>query len=283
MNLIAIDAGNTRLKWAIYGGDNAADVVARGALATQEAHAAEHLMEEWRAYEISDAIVSNVAGAAIRGAIANALSAPMRNGVAPIFIQSESACCGVRNGYAVPAQLGTDRFAALIAAFHARVALTGGTAKHQLVIMAGTALTIDALTREGEFLGGVIVPGPTLMRQSLNHNTAQLPAQAGQHERFPTSTQNAIATGAIEAAVGAIARMHDHLAHRVNAAVNDIAAIGSGGAIADLAPHLPFAVAINDNLVLDGLVEMWRNANSSSRREAGNLMLAAANPAKRKQ
>ena len=122
--------------------------------------------------------------------------------------------------------------------------------------MSGTALTIDALNAEGVFLGGIIVPGLALMRGALNRGTAQLPLDAGAHQVFPCNTQDAISTGSIEACSGAVQRMHAQLWAQTAARPHCVA---SGGAIQAMAPHLPFPVTINDNLVLDGLREIALN------------------------
>ena len=68
-------------------------------------------------------------------------------------------------------------------------------------------MTIDALTADGEFLGGLILPGPELMAEALATGTAGLPRQPGQFEVFPTSTANAIFSGALQAVCGAIERI----------------------------------------------------------------------------
>jgi type III pantothenate kinase len=253
MKLLAIDAGNTRLKWAIRKGDAWA---AQGSLATADAKKLSHLLAAWKDAAFERAIVSNVAGPSVRDAIESALA--QRN-VGATFIASEAERCGMRNRYAQPSQLGTDRFAALVGAHK----MCMQNPVHQIVAMAGTALTIDALTKDGEFIGGVIVPGPTLMRQSLNHGTAQLPADTGRHELFPRNTANAIATGAIDAAVGAIARMHNRLAQHAGVPPREVRLIASGGAMSALVPHLldfAFNMTINDNLVLDGLAALWNGA-----------------------
>jgi type III pantothenate kinase len=65
----------------------------------------------------------------------------------------------------------------------------------QIVVLAGTALTLDVLTETGAHLGGLIVPGPSLMRASLSRGTAQLPLVATSALDLGRSTQAAIAAG----------------------------------------------------------------------------------------
>jgi type III pantothenate kinase len=160
------------------------------------------------------------------------------------MIRSEASQLGVTNAYRDPSQLGSDRWASLLAAH----AFGGG---HKLVVNAGTALTIDALTADGRFLGGLIVPGAALMRRSLDRGTAGLRLTEGEFHDFPRATPDAITSGAIQACVGAVARLRDAMARGGTAPE---AIVLSGGAAAEIADHLPIAVELRENLVLDGLV-----------------------------
>ncbi len=74
---------------------------------------------------------------------------------------------------------------------------------------------------------------------------------------FPQGTADAITSGAIQACVGAVARLGAELAAR-NCPVGRI--ILSGGAAGEIAAWLPYPVIHQDNLVLDGLLAIARNA-----------------------
>ena len=126
---------------------------------------------------------------------------------------------------------------------------------NKLVVNAGTALTIDALRDDGTFLGGLIVPGPALMRSALNRNTAGLRLTEGAFEPLPKSTPDAITTGSIQACVGAIERTARALEGQGHAAVHVLL---SGGAAGEIAGHLPLAHDIRENLVLEGLALIAR-------------------------
>lgn len=238
--LLAIDAGNTRIKWGIRRGDAWAQ---RDSLPTAEAaRLADRLEASPRPQR---AIATNVAGAQVESQLENACR---RLGVPLLMVRSERERLGVTNGYGEPSQLGADRWAALIAAHHLR-------AGHKLVVNAGTALTIDALAGDGRFLGGLIAPGPALMRRSLDRGTAGLRLTEGAFHDFPRSTPDAITSGAIQAGVGAIVRMRDAMASQ---ALAPGIVVLSGGAAPELAPHLPLEFAIHENLVLDGLALLAR-------------------------
>lgn len=234
-SFLVIDAGNSRIKWGVHAGGG---LVKTGAVATARA---DSLAGEWTAIPaLARALASNVAGTMVAAELERACAG---RGIALAMIKSEAAELGVTNGYAVPGQLGSDRWAALIAAHR-----TGPG--HKLVVNAGTALTIDALTADGRFLGGLIVPGPALMRACLDHGTASLRLTEGAFHAFPASTPDAITSGAIQACAGAVERMRDAMAGH-GAAPSQI--VLSGGAAPDLASHLPIAVAFRENLVLEGL------------------------------
>ena len=236
MMLLAIDAGNTRVKWGVHDG---ARFVATGRVPTGEAGS---LAASWCGVPQAErAIASNVAGDAVAGLLQGACA---QRGIGLQVIRSEAQRLGVTNSYAEPAQLGSDRWASLIAA-HA----TGPG--HKLVVNVGTALTIDALTADGQFLGGLIVPGPALMRRSLDRGTAGLRLTEGEVRDLPRSTPDAITSGAIQACVGAVARLRDAMAERGSAPERIVL---SGGAAGELAPHLPIPFALHENLVLEGLV-----------------------------
>jgi type III pantothenate kinase len=238
--VLAIDAGNTRVKWGLRAGDG---WVARGAIATAEAA---KLGSDWPPFPAGTrASGSNVGGPEVQRFVHEACA---RHGLTLSLIASRREQLGVTNGYRDPGQLGTDRWAALIAAHEA-------SPLHQLVVNAGTALTVDALRADGFFMGGIIVPGPALMRRSLDAGTAQLRLTEGAFDPFPKSTPDAITSGSLQAAVGAIERMREAMA-AAGCAPERI--MLSGGAAPALGAHLPMPLTLNDNLVLDGLVLIAR-------------------------
>ena len=252
--ILAVDAGNTRVKWGIHDGREWF-MRASFATAAREETAFSHLPPD---PQVDRIVVSNVAGKSVGERIKDAL---YRVGPPIEIIESKAEQCGVISRYDAPDALGTDRWAALIGAFNADTAIAVPRRAPQplLVVMAGTALTVDALTAEGVFLGGVIVPGLTLMRAALHHGTAQLPATPGEYQTFPRNTMDAISAGSVEASAGAVQRMFTHLSAESGAMPH---CIGSGGAIHIIRAHLPFPVTINDNLVLDGLVHIARKTRA---------------------
>lgn len=235
---LAVDAGNTRIKWGLA---NGADFNVVGALPT--AHA-ETLVEAWRDLPLAGArvVVCNVAGEAAAEAIAGAVAGVQAHGV---WFASVEQRAGVSNGYDRPGQLGADRFAALIGA-RARC----DTAC--IVVNAGTAVTIDALDAHGRFLGGMILPGFVTMHDALERRTAGLAARTGRYQPFPRNTADAMTTGAIDAITGAAARFARRLAEVDGA--GEVPWFVSGGSAPVLQPGLPPQARVVEHLVLEGLL-----------------------------
>ena len=246
MSLLLIDAGNTRIKWAI-----AAPGAALGAWTLLDAvsHAGlDGAADAWRKAGVTRALVSNVAGAALRERIAQALP----TGIAVEWFASTAERAGLHNGYRNPGQLGCDRFAAAIGA--------RALAPRQNLIVAtcGTATTVDAVSADGLFVGGMILPGLALMASSLASNTAQLPqvVPGAVPALFGDNTNDAILSGVLSAQAGAI--------ERAVAGHGASSCIVSGGAAPTIAPALKVAHRVVDNIVLVGLqaATAWREGEA---------------------
>ena len=250
--ILAIDAGNTRIKWGLHDGR---DWAIRDVVDIANAEGSRAFRDLQAATVVDQIVASNVAGSSVQAMIVEEL----RTFGKPIsFVRAEARQCGVVNGYDNPMQLGSDRWAALIGA-HTAASIAP---RAQLVVMAGTALTVDALTADGRFLGGIIVPGLQLMQRALHRGTAQLPSTTGLHQIFPTNTANAVTTGTMLASAGAVQRMHAQFADQIGEMPY---CVGGGGSIDMLAPHLSFPISINDNLVLDGLLVIARTLQTLTR------------------
>lgn len=234
--ILCLDAGNTRLKW---GARDGATWRAWGACVHADCVGLVAGLPEG----IEHIIACNVAGGEVAQRI-EVLAAML--GVPLEWFRSSASCCSVTNGYDNPAQLGTDRWAALIGA-------RGMHAGDALVVMAGTATTIDMLDADSRFRGGLILPGLDLMRQSLARNTAGLPEARGTYSDMPTNTDDAIVSGALHATLGAIERMAEQACRPASA---DFCVLLSGGGAEALAPHLDLPLRRVDNLVLEGLARV---------------------------
>ncbi|MFN0163238.1 MAG: type III pantothenate kinase [Burkholderiales bacterium] len=246
---LLIDVGNTFVKWSRH------RIGKAGSLSTETFIAGDRvLLDEITA--LADAfrahpsprrvVVSNVAGTRVRTPLLRALEVwpAYRDAGGPAhWLASSETLCGVVNGYRNPAQLGTDRWAALIGARTLLPELP------VLVVVCGTATTVDLLSPEGRFLGGNILPGMGLMLRSLHTNTAALPDADGDYLNHPTQTVDAITSGCQHAQAGAIERLF----RRHRAEFGDLACVISGGAGRTVAPRLSIPYRFHDNIVLEGL------------------------------
>jgi type III pantothenate kinase len=121
------------------------------------------------------------------------------------------------------------------------------------VVNSGTATTIDTLSAEGVFEGGLILPGVDLMRFVLHEHTGRLPLQAGRFRDSPRNTVDAIESGCWHAQAGAVERM----ARRLGPGGLCIVGGGAGRVLVDQLDGVHSMYV--DNLVLEGLA---RIANS---------------------
>ncbi len=255
---LLIDIGNTFVKWGRYripGATGSATPAATPAPARGWAHEnciefGTTLLDEIpslvgtfrRSPAPRHTVVSNVAGTKVRNTLMHVLEI-WPDALPAFWLSSQGEQCGISNGYRNPAQLGTDRWAALIGA---RVLLPDQPA---LVVVCGTATTIDLISPEGKFLGGNIMPGVGLMLRSLHTNTAALPDADGDYVDHPSQTVDAIVSGCHHAQAGAIERLY----RRHRAEYHDLMCIISGGSGRALVPRLTIPHRAHDNLVLEGL------------------------------
>ncbi|TXI96204.1 MAG: type III pantothenate kinase [Burkholderiaceae bacterium] len=264
---LLIDAGNTRIKWAIFQAGALRlpmPWLATGSLAHEEIdtlakQVRDFIDDSHDELTIDEVLISNVAGDQVQASLERILHAEFPQALLRRF-RSSAICAGLHNHYAKPEQLGSDRFASALAAHH----FFPDTPL--VVATCGTATTIDAIVPGRGFIGGMIAPGLRTMALSLAKNTAQLPdltAQAGQlslPELFANNTQQAIWSGCIHAQLGALQCAMSELQKQTGSRVELII---SGGAVAYLQPYfaeqlvptLGSEMALHhvENLVLTGL------------------------------
>lgn len=234
---LLLDAGNSRLKWAwvegrdwreqgvaSYAGLSALESVLNSGMRCYIASVA-HQQDEERIIEL----------------LAN-------HAITPVWMTSEAHVLDLCSRYQQPQKLGVDRWMGLIAARQR----TSGPA---LVVSVGTAMTVDALSAEGVFLGGVIVPGMTMMQQSLLQGVAQVHDVTGEVVDFPCTTADAVQSGVIAALCGAIQLQHARLAQEAGVTPH---CLMTGGGAASLLPYLELPVEHVPALVLEGIERVSR-------------------------
>jgi type III pantothenate kinase len=255
MTLLAIDVGNTRLKWALYAAPHpGAAMLQHGAvfLETIEDLAERH----WHGLPTPHSMLGCcVAGDTVRWRVEAQLEQVPGWELHPNWVVPAAQGAGLVNGYEHPNRLGADRWVALAGARQRVLAMTppGVTPRPALVVMVGTAVTVDALDGTGRFLGGLILPGFGLMQRALELGTSALKVPTGEVVDFPTNTSDALMSGGVNAMAGAIERQHRKLRARCGA---EPLLLMSGGAASKLhaVTDLPFEVV--DGLVFEGLLHI---------------------------
>jgi len=251
---LLFDAGNSRFKWAL---------VRAGRLGRQQARAITDLaaFSTWlaRAPAFERVVGVNVAGTRVERQLRAMLRAAGRP--APEFIAASSEAAGVKNGYARPLQLGADRWAALVAAWH-----RAGCYRTVCAVSIGTAVTLDLVDQDGYHRGGLIAPGPQLMLDALLGRTADIATRATStargprrgkrvpdHERVPPladTTQAAIEEGSVASTAGFIDRTVNQITRRLG--VRPVVFI-TGGASPPVVQRLRSACKPTEDLVLRGV------------------------------
>ncbi|HEV7490580.1 MAG TPA: type III pantothenate kinase [Rhodanobacteraceae bacterium] len=245
---LLIDLGNTRLKWALA---SSGTISARGALEHVGADIAAALENEWISLpSVRRIYVASVASLGFDVEIET--FAKRRFGVDCEFLRSPATALGVRNAYPEPHRLGIDRFLALAAA-HAR------QPGAQVLIGVGTAMTLDAIDKDGTHLGGWIVPSPLLMRESVLARTARVGSADGRLVEFGDNSADALYSGSLYAASGAAERFCANAARQFQTWP---AVVLTGGGADEIAALLPGAERRED-LTLEGLA-LWASAAESS-------------------
>jgi type III pantothenate kinase len=255
--ILLVDIGNTRIKWALFEGREMSPSHAEVHQAwTSEV--AKHRMLAALA-KPTRVLIANVAGPGIADVLKDAVQ--LQWSLVPEFVQSTREAAGVRNGYRIPEQLGVDRWLAAIAAYHLEK-------RAVCVASVGTALTVDCVDAQGLHLGGIIVPGPDLMIESLFRDTSDIaqrahspppnPTQASVEEAstlFADNTLAAVNQGTAHALAAIMERAHADLSARTGAPSALVLSGGAAGRIEGLL-RVPFRSA--QDLVLRGLAELAR-------------------------
>lgn len=242
---MVLDVGNTRIKWGVHGEGGWQQ---RGVMAT---HGGADSISSWQSLPTPHRIVgSNVAGSAAVAALTDYWKGRGRD---IEWVRAPRACCGVVNGYDEPAALGSDRFAALVGAWHRM-------RRACLVVSAGTAVTLDMLDMQGRFLGGEILPGRQLTLNSLVAGTHALQYANGRVQACPRNTADGLASGVAHMLACAVASASSRLEAMVGIKPGCVI---TGGDAEWLAEQLNLECSLVPGLVMDGLVRMAEEESCS--------------------
>jgi type III pantothenate kinase len=247
MSFLAVDIGNTRLKWALYPqAVPGAQPVAAGAEFLENI---DKLADgEWVGLQAPQRMLGCcVAADAVKRRVEEQMEELWT--VPAHWVVASAAEAGMSNGYDHPTRLGADRWVAMIGARHRMLA--AGPSRPMVVVMVGTAVTVEAVDAQGRFLGGLILPGHGIMLRALESGTAGLHVPTGDVREFPTNTSDALTSGGTFAIAGAIERMVQHVRQHCGA---EPVCYMTGGAGWKMAPHMSVQFELLESLIFDGLL-----------------------------
>jgi type III pantothenate kinase len=250
MDLLALDIGNSRIGWALFGPD--ADVpIARGRAAEAEACAAAlaACRRELGGERLAGVVI---AASCVKPAGLEARLSPLTTGLGRrVHLLGRDLPIALPTRLREPDKAGTDRLAAALGAMTAR-------GKPVIVVDAGTAVTVDLVDAQGCFAGGAILPGLRTQLWSLHARTAGLPEvalDAPPADSIGRDTAEAVRAGVYFGLVGAVRELVGRARRTVGV---EAPAVATGGDGRLLAQALDCLDAVDDDLVVKGVREWVR-------------------------
>ncbi|MGV6845564.1 MAG: type III pantothenate kinase [Lutibacter sp.] len=231
-NLI-IDVGNTNCKLAVF--------VKNKLLHTEKINSknlVKHCEVLVKKYDCEQAILSSVGF--LKKSEIKCLSEKIN-----LIILNESTKIPIKNNYATPKTLGTDRIALAVAANFLY------PKKNTLIIDAGTCITYDFVSDNGVYQGGAISPGIEMRYKSLNYFTNSLPLLKAKLEKelIGNNTNKSIHIGVSSGVINEI----DSFIQQYRKKNKDLTVVLTGGAINFLKNKLKNVIFANPNFLMIGL------------------------------
>lgn len=255
--ILLVDAGNSRLKWSYYSAGTRSEQFAQD-YSQHEAGILLPLLLKKNVSNTDNPVSKLILVSVLGDDFAQTIEESCQTlKIESQIIRSQAEAYGVKNSYTEPQCLGADRSVGMIAAHHLR------PKGHCIIVSCGTAITIDAMTVQGDHLGGLILPGLSQFSEQLIKKSALLSAQgATKTTLFANNTADALASGRIyglvEAINGISSRMKIELL-KMNDLMEKpdimypVQIILCGGDAKLLHPHLNEATQWEDDWIMQGL------------------------------
>jgi type III pantothenate kinase len=248
--LLALDVGNTNTVVGLFDGN---ELRCNWRLTTQADRTADEIgmwlrqLLQWEKVAPADLI-----GVAV-SSVVPPMDPRLREGIRR-YLETDAFFVepGIRTGMPLrveaPQELGADRLCDAVAAY----AEHGGPC---VVIDFGTAVTWEVVSADGEYLGGVIAPGPGITAEALGGKTAKLPrvAMAPPPRVIGKGTVDSIQSGLFYGYLGLIQGVTQRIVDELGAAK----VIATGGFAQVFAEHAPLIDAVEADLTLHGLRMLW--------------------------
>ena len=245
--ILAIDIGNTTTHFGIFDGRRLASQFSIG---TQPSRTADEITLQLKALAKSRRLHLRRAQQVIVCSVVPRMAALVVEslkslGAVPIRLVGQDLMVPLINRYSYPEQVGQDRLVGAYAAWR--------TFKRDCIVADfGTAITIDVVTKQGEYLGGIIAPGLEISLEALAIRTALLPKVELREppELLGRDTANSIRSGLIHGCAalcdGLVAELKARYAPQATV-------IATGGASPLIAKYAKSLRHLKPDLVLEGL------------------------------